>query len=500
MPVPGVAVTKNPYALPGIPPSAVGILAIVASSQSNVPGALVPVIYSNPTTLQSDHGPAGPLVEYGAYVMTPASNQTVNPIVAMNPTSSVAATYTAFTVTGVTGTAVPSAGATPPLEHYAVIVNIINGGALGTTGITYQISFDNGGTFSATTALGTVLNVSFANTGINIIFGTSTTTYVAGDTFSFFTERALMANADMTAAAAALILSRLPFEGVYFDTNFGSASASTLDTILAGWEANGQFRFGALNSAFKTEPLPTGQTEAAYATALTTAMGSQVSQRVMVGADGGHVPSGLTGYNLKRPTALLTCSRAMGLTPNIGIDPAYVGTGPLQGVTIAGLNFQPFDHDEALYPNLDGLGYTALRSFAPGGPAGTYVNNANVISGGSNIAYLQQLRVLNIACGIAWSILSGQLSLGVRTQLNVNTNQLNIATIDKLKIEGLVNPTLQSSLKGQVTGVLFTLNADDNLGVTPVSVGGQVSVVGFAYIKNFKIVVAFAKSIAVANG
>jgi hypothetical protein len=190
----------------------------------------------------------------------------------------------------------------------------------------------------------------------------------------------------------------------------------------------------------------------------------------------------------------------MALTPNIGIDPAYVGTGPIQGAVISDANSNPYDHDEALYPTLDGLGLTALRSFAPGGPQGVYVNNANIISpSNSNIRYLQQLRVLNKACTIAWQILSGQLSLGVRTVLNPNTNTLNIAPIDKLKIEGLVNPALQSSLKGQVTGVLFTLNSDDNLGVLPVTVGGTVAVVGLAYIKNFKVTVAFAKSITVSG-
>ena len=488
---PSVSVTKNPFALPATSPSSDGVLAIIASSQSGVVGQVAS--FANPNLLLTAKG-YGPCSEYGAYDM----NVSGNSVVTMTPTTSVAALYGSIVKVG-TGTFTATATAsTFPLEHYAVLITFISGGTLGTTGITYTYSLDNGNTTSAVQSLGTGLIIAIPNTGVSITLSTTaTSTVVAGDTVSFATERALMNDSDITTAMTTLNLSRLGFEMVLLDTNIGAATIGVVDTILSGWEANGLFKIALMNTRFKTEPQTSGETEAAYLTAMTTLVGSQTSERCLVGTDGAHVPSTLTGFNLKRPTSILVAAAAMALTPNIGVDPAYVGNGPVEGATIADANSNPFDHDEALYPGLDALGLTALRSFAPGGPQGVYINNANIISpSNSNIKFIQQLRVLNKACSIAWQILTGQLSLGVRTQVNANTGALNIAEIDAVKIEQLVNPTLKSTLKGQITNAAFAMNRDDDLSANPVSVGGQVSVVGLVYIKKIKVTVAFSKTIA----
>lgn len=489
MPVPNVQVSKNPFALPPVPPSPDGILAIFASSQNALPNVGA---YGDPGVLFAAAG-YGPLAEYGALVM----NASGHSVVAGTPTTTTTATYSAITYTG-TGTLVPTAGATHPLEHYAVKVLFIAGGTIGVAGITYQYSLDAGGTFSATIALGTATTLSIPNSGVSFTL-TATQTVVAGDSFVCYTERALMNDSDCTAALTTLQLARLQWEMVHLDTNIGAATVGVVDTILAGWEKKGQFKIALLNTRFKMEPSPATEAESAYLTAMTTLVGSQVSQRLCVGTDGAHIPSPLTGYNLKRPAAIALAMQAMALVPNIGVDPAFVGNGPVQGAQIADANGNPFDHDEDLYPGLDNLGLVALRSFAPGGPVGVYINNANVLSGGSNIKYLQQLRVLNKACGIAWAILSSLLSLGVRSQVNSQTGVVNIAEIDAQKIDEQVNPQLVGALQGQVQQVLFATSRTDNLGANPPIVTGTVTVVGFIYVKGFVVTVAFAKAISVAG-
>lgn len=488
MPVPKVTVTKNPFSLPATAPTVAGILAIIASSQSGTvsqPGA-----YANPNLALTVFG-YGPLTEYAAYDMSVSGN----PVVLMKPaTTSVAATYGTVTKSG-TGTFTPTAGGTSPLEHYNVLINFIVGtSAIGTAGATYTFSVDGGNTTSAVQALGTAASIVISNTGVTISLGAGT--IVAGDSITCYTERALMNDADATTALGTLNNSNQAFEMVLLDMAVANTTIAAIDGVVAGWEANGKFKIAMLNTRFKNEPQPATESEAAYATAMATAIGSGTSERCLVGADGAHVPSSLTGYNLKRPTSLLVAARAMALSPNIGVDPAYVASGPIQGATIADSNGNPLDHDEFLFPNLDQLGLTALRSFAPGGPGGVYVNNANIISPSTSvIKYLQQLRVLNSACSIAWQILTTQLSLGVRTQVNPNTGALNIAEIDAQKIEGLVNPTLKGSLQGQVTSAQFVLNRDDNLQANPPTVGGQVQVVALVYVKNFSVVTAFVKQI-----
>ena len=493
MPVPNVKVKKNAFALAAIPPSVDGILAIFASSSIALPAIAG---YGDPGILAAAAG-SGTLPEYGALVMDAAGRS----VVAGTPTTSVAATYSAITYTG-TGTLAPAAGATHPYEHYAVLVQFPTGGTVGVTGITFLASLDGGNTFinnGLPASLGTATTLTIPNSGVSFTL-TAAQTIVAGDSFVCYTERPLMSDSDCTSALNALALARLAWEMVLLDTNIGAATVGVVDTILAGWEAKGSFKIALLNTRWKNEPSPATESEASYLTAMTTVVGSQVSQRLCVGTDGAHIPSPLTGYNLKRPSSIALAMQAMSVVPNIGTDPAYVGNGPVQGAQIADAKGNPLDHDEDLYPGLDDVGLVALRSFAPGGPVGVYINNANVLSGGSNIKYLQQLRVMNKACGICWSILSRILSLGVRTTVNQQTGLTNIAEIDAQKIDELVNPAVSGALLGQVQTVLFATSRTDPLAQNAANIiTATVEIVGFIYVKGFAVTVAFAKSISVAG-
>lgn len=499
MPVPNVAVTKNPFALPSLPPSSDGILAIIASAQSGL--SLTPQIWTSPNQMLSGQG-YGPLTEYGAYVM----NTSGRPVVGLRSSPSVAAIYGTITHTG-TGTATATATAgTFPLEHYAVQVKFLQAGTLGTAGITYTYSLDGGNSVSVPQSLGTGVIIAIPNSGVSFTLAvTGTGTVIAGDAFSCFTERALCSDADVATELGILALSRQPWEAVLIDSNFGAASVGVIDGLLAGLEAQGQFKIALVNTRFKEEPEPVTEPETAYATAMSALLASQTSERMVVGADGGHVSSTLTGLNLKRPTALAAAAMMMSLTPNIGVDPAYVGNGPVPGYALADGNANPLDHDEDLYPTLDGFGFTTLRSFAPSGPQGVYITNANVISPeNSNIRYVQQLRVLNKTCTIAWQLLTQLLSVGVQTQLNSATNTLNIQEGDAQRIEQYVTPQMESALQGQVSsvhgapGVALTLSRTDNMGITPAIVTATVQVLGLVYIKGFAITVAFSKTISAA--
>lgn len=93
------------------------------------------------------------------------------------------ATYGAINVTGVTGTAVVDFDVTSlPLGTYEPKLKIIAGGTVGTTGITYQTSLDNGRTYSRTTALGTADFVTVANSGVKFLLSPSSTDLTALNT------------------------------------------------------------------------------------------------------------------------------------------------------------------------------------------------------------------------------------------------------------------------------------------------------------------------------
>jgi hypothetical protein len=275
-----------------------------------------------------------------------------------------------------------------------------------------------------------------------------------------------------------------------------------IDTFLSGLEGKGIFKAVLLNTRFKLEPEPTAESEAAYLAALTTLVQNQTSIRVCVGADGGHVPSQITAWNLKRPTSLFVAAKSMSFGAAFGTDPAYVATGPLQGVQIANSQGNPYDHDEDLYPNLDGLRLMTLRSFAPAGPQGVYCTNANTIAPtGSAFPYLQFIRIANQAATIAWFILSTQLSRGVRKNPKADpvTGAVYIFEPDAATIETLVNNAYIQPFKGQVNAIQFSLSRTDNMAAIPCYVTGLISIVALAYIKGFQIQLQFNKTIQVAN-
>jgi hypothetical protein len=471
-----------------------GILALIASSSTGT--ANVAGLYTNQGQLTTAFG-LGPLPEYGAYDI----NVSGKAVVAIKSSPSIAATYSSITST-ITGSGGVTAGSTAPYEHYSVIVTVVNGFTKGTTGGTYTYSLDGGNTMSGVQAVGTASSITIPNSGVS--FALNTGTYNAGDTWSCFTERPLMNNSDITTSLNTLNQTRLPWEGVLIDCAYSTGTVGEIDTWLTGREAQGQFNFGVINTRFLTEPTPTGETPNNYATAMTSLTSADSSNRICVGADGGHVVSLITGLNLKRPTALALCAMAMALTPNIGISPSYVANGPVPGFQIS-QNSNPFDWDEAVYGGtsglLDPLRLVTLRSFSPGGPTGCYITNPNVFApSGSSIIYLQLLRVLNKACSISWQILNTQLGKGVATVLNTTTGAINVDERDAQTIEGLVNPALKSGLSGQVTAVQFALNRDDNLATAGQPVNGTVSVAPLFYIPGFQVTVALVKTITAPTG
>jgi hypothetical protein len=215
-----------------------------------------------------------------------------------------------------------------------------------------------------------------------------------------------------------------------------------------------------------------------------------------VGADGAHVPSSITGNNLKRPTSMLLAARAMAIP--IGEDPAFVGRGALPGAKID-YNGNPFDHDEELYPTLDGLRLTTLRSFAPGGPEGVYVCNANTIQPtGGAFPYLQHIRIMNRLCEVAWSVLARNLSRGVRKNPKKDpvTGAVTMFEPDAAFIESQVNEALFAPARGQVSDYRFSINRADDLSANAPRVNGVLSISSLIYIKGFAVQAQFEKTIS----
>jgi len=490
MGIPAVTVKKNLIGGSPALQSTQGILAVIASASTG--SALPPTMLTNQTLATSTFG-YGMLPECAVYDI----NVSGLPVVALAVNPSVAGSYYQSTfvknISG-TSTSVVTTGATNPYLHYEVQINIVTGGTIGTAGITYTWSVDGGNVVSPVTALGTSSTLSIPNTGVSFALAAGTLT--AGDNWTIYTERPLLNNADISTAVATLGNTKLPWEGVLIDCQYGTGTVSLIDTWLAGREANGQFNFAIINTRFLLEPTPTAEAPSVYAASITAQSNQDSSNRLCLCADGGLLTSLITGYTTKFPTSLALAGQTMAVTPNIGTDPAYVGLGPVEGFQISA-NGNPNDWDEFLYQSLDSARLTTLRTFATGGPTGTFITDANVlISTGSNVYWLQLLRVLNKACSIAWQILNTQLSRGVATVYNATTGAVNIKETAAQTIENLVNPALQSGLSGQVTAVQFLLNRDDNLTTPKAPINAQVAVVPLVYLKNIIVTASLVRTIS----
>ncbi len=492
MTTPNVSISKNVFTTGQAPASTTGILAILACASAGNVSENVPGGFSRTDLAVTAHG-SGPLTDFFAYDVNVANQ----PALLVRGTQGFAGAYGTITKTFASGTVTCTATAlTAPFDDYDMRVTFTAPGTIGVAGITYTYSPDGGETTSGAQALGTATTLAIPNTGCSFDL---TGPVIAGDTFQVYTSRPVLDNAAVTVGMTALGNTRLPFEGVLVDCSAGASTVGLIDGILAGWEARGIFKFAIFNSRYKKNPQPTQETETAYAVALAATFGTQTSIRTCVGADGAHVPSSITGWDLKRPTSLLVAARAMQIP--IGEDAGYVGRGAVAGARIADGNGNPFDHDEDLNPNVDTLRLMSLRSFAPGGPNGVYICNANTMQpAGGALPYLQHIRIMNRACEIAWFVLTTQLSRGVRKNPKKDpvTGAVTIFEPDAALIEELVNEALTQPMKGQVSAVRFSLSRTDDLNAVPCVVTGLLDLVALAYIKGFQVQAQFSKTLSTA--
>jgi hypothetical protein len=272
------------------------------------------------------------------------------------------------------------------------------------------------------------------------------------------------------------------------------ATISLIDTWLAAREAEGRFRAFIANAVMRA---PATQTEAQYLTAMDTALSPSATIRGCVGADGGDCVSTIPGRGItqKRPTSLALAGRLM--ATNYGVDAAYVSLGPVAGFKLGDAKGNPNNHDENLYPGLDGIRLVTLRTFDR--KAGTFITNANVLSSqGSDFVWMQHVRTMNRACEIAFDVLTQQLSRGVNKSQKLGPNgEVYIAEEDAQRIEALVNQAL-SELRGQVSDLRFDLSRNDNIGANgPVTLNGALKIAALSYVKQFTTNASFVRTISV---
>lgn len=482
--IPVAKVTKLDGQTGVVKPGSKGILAIIAPSSSGVENQ--PFTYSKPRQTVTDFG-YGPLTEFASYVMSASGN----PVLLVKGTASTPGAYGTVAHSGA-GTSVVTATIGEPIDNFVAMFTVVNGGVVGTSGVTYTYSLDGGLTVSAVQALGVANTIVIPDSGVTFSLGVGT--LLSGQTETVVTTGPRMTTSDITVALEALRVTSQPWEFVLVSGHDATSTTVTLvDAWLASREAEGRFRGFILGARAKNS----GESESAYLTALSTVFSSSASIRGCVAADGGDVVSTLPGRGIvqKRSASLALAGRLMKVA--YGTDAAYVSDGPIPGFALSDLRGNPKNHDENNYPGLDAIRLVTLRTFDR--KAGTYITNANVLSApGSDYVWAQHIRTMNRACEIAFDVLTSQLSRGVNKSPKLGPNgEVYIAEEDAQRIELLVNQSL-TELKSQVADLRYTLSRTDNIGANgPVVFNGDVQISALVYAKEFDINASFVRTISV---
>lgn len=480
--LPRVEITKVDGSTGVVRPSAVGVLAIVAAASS---GALNSAgSFARRDVLFEEHS-HGHLLEFAAYVMA----QSKKPIVAVRGDASTAGAYSDLTLTG-SGTAAITAGEPEPVDEFDVLIEFVTGGTVGSSGITYRYSLNGGATKSKVLALGTANTIEIPNTGVGIALGTGTIT--TGRTVAFTTTGPKLTNADLPDALEALRVTSSPWDAVLIDVEADDETVTLCDLWLKTLNTQGKYKTVVLNA----RPRAADETETQYRTALQAIFDAAASTDVVVCADGGATTSLVRGISQFRPTSLAVAARGMTIT--VGTDPAYVDVGPVPGFRLTDSRGNPKYHDEALFPGLDDLRLTTLRSIA--GFEGTYITNANLISAsGSDFVYWQHARTINRGAEIAYQVLTRKLSKGVRKDPKAGPNgERYIAEGEAQGLEELVNAQLELELvkPGEVDDMKCIVSrVDDIRSNHGARIRVQLQSVSLAYVKVFDVTVGFVTAI-----
>ena len=454
-----------------------GIVAIVAASSDGTTAIDTPQMFTDLASIQAAMG-SGPLVELAAYFLA----ITGKPVVLVRVTGS-AAVYGAIDHTKVTGTSVPTAGATVPLDTFPIQVKIGVGGAVGVAGITYSYSIDGGETWSQPQALGVATSIVIPGTGVTFDL-TATQTFIAGDLFTCTTTGPRVVEADIAGATAALGATTLPWEVAFFDGDADQTMVAAVDTWLASLAASGEYKWASLNTRLYTA----GESDSTYQTAMQTIRNAASSKYIHLGAEGCDALSPIRDVYMVRQAHLGIIARV--LEGDIGRMASVPGDGPLESIRITTTSGAPKYHNEQKNPGLDDMGFSTLRSKPK--KSGAFNTLTRLFSApGSDWVFVPHARVMILAKQIAYDKLDAITSIGVHTQKIKNAQGQIVRVIteaDAQKIEGLVNPAYSEQIAGEnrANGATFALSRSDDLSSNgPQTLTYAIQVDALRYIGKF---------------
>jgi hypothetical protein len=469
---PNVEFTESDGALGALPSGARYMVVLGVANGGNV---AQPAAYGRDTDIISTFG-AGkqcPTVESAALKIARSGK----PVVFVRAAVATAGNCSAITRTGA-GTSVATVDVTldEPTDDADVFVKFPSGGTLGVTGIEYQYSIDEGKTFLPKKALGTAMNFTIPELGVqvNLAAGTILTT----DTLAFRCNAPVFDATTLSVALDALALSNLPWETCEI---VGALDANMFDVV--------ETKFTAMRTKGKEVDyiaharMPTAaETEATYKAALDTIFSSKATTQGTLCAGDCASTSAISGRKFRRPTSFDIAAREYTMSEEQ--DSANPDLGPLPGVSIRDGNGNPLHHDEIAHPGLDDSRFTTLRTWDEF--PGVYINRPRLFSApGSDFEIRPHRRVMNLAKRAL------RIYFARRTSKEIQVDAVTgfILETEAAEIEKGANAILRDELlnKPKASGggyesgrKFFQLGRTDNL-LSSKRMTGRVRIVPLAY-------------------
>jgi hypothetical protein len=463
----------------------------------------------SPATLQSTFS-GGPLVEAAALSALAGGT-----ILALRVTTNTLGTATTLVKT-ISGTAVPTAptldGTNGAWDDYYVKFVAVNGFTLGTAGGFGQVSLDGGRTFGPVLPIGTATTLVIPNTGITLNLGSATTTYIAGDFFTFSTVAPAWNDAGVLAAVNAFLASQYAVIGIGGGHLVGVAAGADASTIEGYLDtaATNSFLYTRLLMSARDAHAPTawggaGETEAAWMAAIQADYSAVSARRVGAAAAYWNMPSAFPNTvagapRYRRSVAWAWAQRQVTIPPQR--HAGRVSDGSLSAIVVDPTK-DPQDgfvyHDERINPGLDyliaGSGGRFASTLTRIGYPGVFLSNPLAMAPlGSNYYLIPLGNVIDVTCDIVFQ--TGQLFINSDVRLNPNgTIYENDAQAIEATIAGQINalqfgtrqisqPVIPGPGGGVTVDRTWNVQANNSLKIT-------VQVVSRGYVLSETVTVGF---------
>lgn len=454
-------------------------MAIVAPAIS---GSLNPQVFQTSKEVIAEYT-AGAGVEAAAYALDVFGASSV---VFVRAASGNAEAYSAVDETLITGSCTPTADTNvTPNDSFRCRVQIVTGGTIGSAGIKYRTSLDDGLTYGATFPLGTATSITFPNTGgVSVSLGAGT--FNALDEFSFTVDAAYPTNGELSTALDSLAATSKSWEfAAIVGMDLDTTSGQTVATWLQGLHSSNKHKWAI--GSFRAKGAAESDND--YLDAFQLFRDSVSSTSLVVTVDRCDMLSSYLSGRLQRAPSLAIAGLCSAISEEVdpaSIDSKFSGdAGPLPGVSVRDANGNPIYVDATVNGSaLDDINATVLRTWD--GYNGVFCNNVRLLSSpDSDFQFLPSRRVMNLARAILNAYMIRQLS----KPLPRNPKTGFVLESALVRLEEGANAVLSSALlvKPKASFVRFTASRSDSVVQAPYKLTGKLALGSLAYPKAIEV-------------